>query len=47
MPQSQLACELEVTCKPLSVMVLNALGNIATRLASQNIIGTENLLACT
>jgi hypothetical protein len=36
-----------VTCKVLSMMVLDALGNIATRLESQKIVGIENLLVCT
>jgi hypothetical protein len=47
MTQSWLAYKWEETCKLLSMMVLDALGNIVTRLESQKIVGTENLLDCT
>jgi hypothetical protein len=47
MTRSRLAYELEETCKLLSMMVSDALGNIATRLESQKINGIENLRVCT
>jgi hypothetical protein len=47
MTKSRLANEREETFKLLSMMVPYTLGNIITRLESENIIGMENLAFCT